>query len=505
MKTPIEKLVKGSIIILISMILTRGLGFVKSIIFARMLGPTDLGVYGIVYSIQQTVITVAVFGIPLAITKYIAANSDSTDKIKKIYLTGLMLILVISVTISSIYYLSSSFVAAKIYSNVQISNYMNLSALSVIFMSYNAFNRAYFQGIHKIKEISLLDTSYSAIFLVMSIIFLYIFGLIGAFYAMILAALFISIKGTILLKKSNLNIFKFEIVFNQKIVKELLNFGFPIFLSSIIVIPTSLLGGTWLAVKYGYDQVGYLQVSLALQTMILFIPTAISTNIFPWFSSNSSENGQTYMRTKIPQLSRILFFMIGCIMIILIPLSGYFVTILYGDKYFSSVELMKWLLLDTLFISQMQVYNNYMMSISKNYAILKLDIITFLLMVPGLNIFINKYGAIGVVWTYILVHLIILLLYHKIVSRELGSGIHGCLFAYGFTAMTIYILIQICDAGIIQIMYAFLALLLYIRIYIKFIFNEEDLKTIRKMTHIISSEVYKNFCALTNSALLIFH
>ncbi len=494
MESSFCKLIKGSVIIFISMIITRGFGFFKSIIFARMLNPNDLGIYGIVFNIQQIMITIAVFGIPFAITKYIAENKDDIENEKKIYFNGLALILLFSVIISFIYLLTSPLIATEIYKNIEFSHYMSLSALSIVFASLYSFNRAYFQGINKMKEISLLDISNSIIFLVTSFVFIYVFGLMGAFYAIILTSVFTSAHGIILLKQLKTSVSKFEINFDQRTVKKLLNFSFPLFLSSITILPTYLLGRTWLAVKYGYEQVGYLQVALAVQTIILFIPYAISTNILPWFSSNSSENGQYYLRKKIPQLTRMFTFIMGNIMIIFIPISGYFVTSLYGNRYFASVELLQWLLIDTLFISQIQIYNNYVMSISKNYLILKLDILALFLMVPLLYILIEKYAAIGVAWTFIIVRIIVLLLYQKKISKKLNTKVFEDIFAYGFCSMIMFILILIYNTNRIQFAYMSFALLIYSAIYINFIFKDGDLKLINKILRTVLVSVYRKFC-----------
>lgn len=496
MEISFEKLIKGSVIIFVSVIVMRGLGFFKSILFARILDPTDLGIYGIVFNIYQIMTSIAVFGIPSAITKYTAEHVETGRKEKKIFFTGLILILILSGIISLIYILLSPLTAAYLYKNTEISDYMILSAIAILFASFNSFTYSYFQGIHKMKEISLLNISNSIIFLITSFIFLYFCGLIGAFYAIILTAILTSIFGIVLLKQKT-SIIKFEFCFEKETAKKLLNFGFPILLSSITILPINLLSRTLLAVGYGYDQVGYLQVALAVQTMILFIPSAISTNIFPWFSLNSSENNRYYLRKKIPQLTRIFIFLIGIIMILFIPISGYFVTILYGSRYFASIELIQWLLLETLFISQIQVYNSYAMSISKNYLILKLDILSLLLTVPLLYILVDRYGTLGVVWTSILVRAVVLLLFQKIVSKELGYDILEGLSTYGFTAISVFVLLSIYDTSRIQFVYMFIVLILYILIYIKNIFKDEDLRIIQKMLHVFMSAVPHKFSSMT--------
>lgn len=474
----------------------RGLGFFKSILFARMLGPADLGIYGIVFNIYQIMTSIAVFGVPSAITKYITEHAENSKKEKQFFFTGLILVLILSGIISLIYILLSPFAATYLYENMGISYYMILSAIAILFASFNSFTISYFQGTHKMKEISLLNISNSIVFLITSFIFLYFFGLIGAFYAIIITALLTSIFGIIILKQKT-NIKKFEFYFEEETAKKLLNFGFPILLSSITILPINLLSRTLLAIRHGYDQVGYLQVALAIQTMILFIPSAISTNIFPWFSLNSSDNNREYLREKIPQLTRIFIFLIGIIMILFIPISGYFVTILYGSKYFASIELMQWLLLETLFISQIQIYNSYAMSISKNYLILKLDILSLLLTVPLLYILVERYGALGVVWTSILVRAVVLLLFQKIVSKELGYGISKGLSTYGLTAVSIFVLLLIYNINKIQFVYVFLVLISYSWIYIKIIFNSDDLRIIQKIYSIFLSAVPQRLSRVT--------
>lgn len=496
MKISLDKLVKGSIIVFVSMIITRGLGFFKSVLFARMLDPTNLGVYGIVFNIYQIITMISVFGIPAAITKYVAENTNIIEREKNFYFTGLILIVFFSGLTSIVYISFSSFIAINLYKNIEISNYMVLSALAIVFSSLHSFNYAFFQGIHKMKEIFLLNTSYGAIFLLTSFIFLYNFGLVGAFYSIVLTALLTSIFGIVLLKQKT-NISKFEFCFDKEVAKKLLNFGFPVFLSATTTLPVSLISRTLLVISYDYDQVGYLQVAIAIQTMILFIPSAIGTNMFPWFSSNSLEENNNYLRKKIPQLTRIFVFVVGIIVIIFIPISSFFVTTLYGNKYFPSIELMQWLLLDTLFVSQIEIYNKYIMSISKNYLILKLDILSLLLTIPLLYILVDKYGAIGVVWTSILVRATILLLFQKIVSKELDYNVSDGLSTYGFTAVIIFILLHIYDTNIIQFVYMFIVLIFYSLVYIKIIFKNDDLRIIQKLLHIFLSAVPQKFSSMT--------
>lgn len=491
MKSSSYKLIKGSAIIFVSLVILRGFGFVKSIIFARLLDPADLGVYGIVFNIYQMMLAIAVFGIPLAITKYIAESAYNVKRTKIIFSTGLMILIIFSLTISAIYFLISPYVATTIYNNIELSYYMGLSAFAILFASFNSLFLAYFQGIQKMKAIALLNIANAGIFLILSYIFLKSFGLAGAFYALILTSVLSSTFAILVLKHLKTDIFEFSI--NKEIIKNLIIFGLPLFLSSIIILPAYLLGRTWLAIAHGYDQVGYLQVAIAVQAIVLFIPSAFTTTIYPWLSSKSSENRQAFLKKTIPQLIRISTFIVSLIMIVLISVSGYFVIFFYGSIYTSSIALLQWLLLDALLISQIQIYNTYSMSIAKTYLILKLDVIALLLLIPLLFAMVNRYSAIGLVWSLIMVRIIVLLLYQKIISKKLGFTAIESLSAPIFSAITITSIILMYGTFLIQLIYTFVTLLIYIIIYVNLIFNGDDIRLMRTILYTLFSKISRSY------------
>ena len=53
-----------------------GLGFINSILLARLLGPTEFGVYSIVLSVVNVAAMLAVLGLPMLVTREVAANAE---------------------------------------------------------------------------------------------------------------------------------------------------------------------------------------------------------------------------------------------------------------------------------------------------------------------------------------------------------------------------------------------------------------------------------------------
>ena len=71
-----------------SSVATLLIGTLLRIVLARWLGPDNLGLYQMVITIQGVAALVATFGIPMALTKYVAEYKDDRDKLTQTTSSG---------------------------------------------------------------------------------------------------------------------------------------------------------------------------------------------------------------------------------------------------------------------------------------------------------------------------------------------------------------------------------------------------------------------------------
>ncbi|RAK17308.1 stage V sporulation protein B [Anoxybacillus vitaminiphilus] len=148
-----SKFLKGTLILIITGLITRILGFINRIVVARMIGGEGVGLYMMAVPTLVLVITITQIGLPIAISKLVAEAEAVGDqkKVKKI--------LVVSLTVTgtlSMFFFPAMISLAPVLSETLFTDsrtYYPLLAISPVvpIVAISSVLRGYFQGKQQMK------------------------------------------------------------------------------------------------------------------------------------------------------------------------------------------------------------------------------------------------------------------------------------------------------------------------------------------------------------------
>lgn len=144
-----KAIVKGTIILSITGIISRMLGFFLHIFFSRIFGAEALGVYQLVLPILALALALTASGIQTALSKLIAEHSSSRHEQAKYLIAALTLSVSLSVICAVFLYLFSDWLSIHLLNEQRTAPLLRISALSIPLAAIHACVCGYFYGIKK--------------------------------------------------------------------------------------------------------------------------------------------------------------------------------------------------------------------------------------------------------------------------------------------------------------------------------------------------------------------
>ena len=296
--------IKGTLILTLTGLLSRVIGFFYRIYLSRLFGEEGMGIYQLLSPVLALSFSLCAAGIQTAISKYVAASvakGNCKDSYRYLF-TGLFLSLLLSVPCMLLLLMFSDFVAVHFLLEARTASMLRIIALSIPAGAVHSCINGYYYGIKKtmLPSSTQIIEQFMRFFCVLAADFLArrshtvphinaaVVGLVvGECAAMLISLLAIYFRffreeagaGKSSLPCSNAGAFGIS---RFHTVKNLLVLAFPLTVSRIVVnllqsveavaIPSRLC-------RYGYDSVTALSVNGVLTGMalpLLFFPIALT-------------------------------------------------------------------------------------------------------------------------------------------------------------------------------------------------------------------------------------
>lgn len=394
----LDRLAKGAAYTLIASVLIKLMMLVQSIIIARLLGPSDLGIFSILGNLQAMVSTIATFSIPIALTRYIAA-SKSNEEAGHILSTSIVLIFFFSLFSSIIYYLSASYFS-KVYNEPILISLIAISSLIVFFNAYADIGNYLLQGLHQITLLSKINVLKTPIAIVLFIVSIYFYGLIGAVIASLLATIINLFIYMVYLPPYMKGISLNFNINNLKQYKTLINYSIPSFLAVIVISIVSLYANSILAINTGFESVGLFKIASTLSSVLLFIPSAICVPLFPLISELDSIDKEKLSHT-FSDVTKILISILLPLTVAMGLFSKIIIELLYGSTY-SDAWFPTFIMTITTFLMSIGLIQGvFLQGTAKVWGSFLLNILWAISFIILLNLFIEK-GINGIAYAYLI-------------------------------------------------------------------------------------------------------
>jgi len=345
---------------------------------ARLLGPQNFGMFGLVISILLTFELFVYIGIPEAIKKY---GGEQPGLIKKIVKATLPWQLCYCVGIFLILFIMAPLIG-QIFEDDRLSFLLRIASIDVIF--YGLFN--YFtsiqNGLHNFFKYSVLNISYTLSKLIA------IVGLVFAGFSLT-GALIGNVIGSVVGLMAGILIARFPQNNNEKQDIELKKyFGFVVFNVLYFFGLSLILNIDLWAVKYYLSdtQVGYYVSAAALAKLPYFVSIGLSAVLLPSISHliASKENQRT--SEVVSESLRYVFIFLFLLNILVVSNSESIIELLFGKKYLQAAPILSILMVGLSLVTLMAVIQTILISRNK----MRFCSIQIILMVVA-DIILNAY------------------------------------------------------------------------------------------------------------------
>jgi len=309
-----NKFFQTTFILLIGGLITKILGFIIKIIYTRFIGEAGLGLYMLVFPTYSLLLTIAQLGLPIAISKLVAEERQSSQKIV-FSIIPVMIGLNILVIVTMIFV--SPFIADVLLKQSDATGLLIACALTLPFISLSSILKGYFYGKQKMMPhtvSNILEQIVRLILIILIIPFLLEINLIVTLIGLILLNIvseIVSIIVFLFFLPKKFVIKKDDIKPDGETIKEIARVSLPTVSSRFIgnvgyffepIILTNLLLWSGYSAQYVLLQYGiYNGYVLGILLLPSFFSMAISSSLVPEISKFFSAKNMVMVKRRCKQ------------------------------------------------------------------------------------------------------------------------------------------------------------------------------------------------------------
>jgi len=315
----------------------------RSKILAILLGPTGIGVLGLIMSTTKLISSLTNFGLGISAVKEIAVAFELTDKkqlsktiviVKRWFwytgLFGAILTLILSSFLSELTFGNKDYTIAFVW--LSITLLLNqLTSGSFVFL----------QGLRKLKYLAKANVVGAALGLLASIPVYYYLGVEGIVPAMIITSVLGFLVAYYFTRKVHTKPIDVTFKETKKKGKGMLAMGFMLSISGIMVLGVSYVIRIFINNNGGVEDVGLYNAGIAIiSTYVGLLFTAMETDYFPRLSAIIHDNKKAI--ELINQQAEIAILILAPVLIIFIVFVEWIITILYSAEFTPIKEMIYW-------------------------------------------------------------------------------------------------------------------------------------------------------------------
>lgn len=363
------------------------------LILARKLGPSDLGLFSLIFAIYTIGMQFAAFGTGAALTKYIGEHYNDPKKIKEFFSSGIIISFISGSIIGILLLLTSTSIAQLISNNEEMIISLRIIAISFPFIALQKTTLGTLNGLRKMKQFASLNI-FQSFFMFILTIFLVIsnsFGVVGAVIGSVIPTILMGVLSLIGTKKYLENPMKY--IYSR--FKHISWFGFYY----VLATSTSLVGTEAIKILIGFylneAEIGYYAVAMIFIQGLTLLPISMQRVTTPTIANYYGKNDYKEMKKFIYSVLTIIALITivgsGCIIV-----SGQFLlSFLFTNEYLPSFGPMLVLLIGYSIYSPIIAVGGFLATIDKIHIAFRIDaLIAFVSLMFGI-LLIPTFGILG--------------------------------------------------------------------------------------------------------------
>lgn len=309
-----NKFITGTCILLVGGLITKIFGFVIKIIYTRLIGPDGISLYSLIMPTYSLIVTVAGFGMPLAISKMISENNHRS---KDIMSSSIYILLSINFIFMLLIIIFSNFIATNLLNAPEVKILLIGSTLAMPNMAIACIFKGYYYGKQKMlpNTISnIIEQTIRILFLIFVMPYFLKKSLIMGILSFILINIITegaSILTFLFLLPKHVKINVKDIVYHPDISSKLLHISVPLMSGKIIgsigfFFEPIILSNTLKMI--GYDSSFFIKeygiyngYSMSLLLLPTFFIAAIATSLVPEIAKYHNQKKYKMVKKRCKQ------------------------------------------------------------------------------------------------------------------------------------------------------------------------------------------------------------
>lgn len=406
-----------------------GLQFLAIIVLARLLGPEEYGLIGIMGIFIYVAEIIIDSGMGGAVTKKINAAAVDYSTLAVFNITSSLILYAV--------YFSIAPLLSDIYGKPQLTFYLRIYALDLLINAFTLVPRITLQKQLRFKAYSLMIVVSNVVGLSVAVMMAYMgWGVM----CLIMQYLSLSVvKGLIAV---GITQYKLSLKFSKESFKEQFTFGINTTIANICKTFSENLYTNVIAQYTSIVQAGYYNQALKVSNVPnRFINSLLNSTIFPIFSQIGDHEEFSRKIEKINVTGSYFAFVgIG----VLICFAEEIIQVLLGEKWLPTEWSMKMLLWTTAFIVIANIWRNLLKCAGKTFKILKNEVVVSLISVTLMFCAI-PFGYEAIVYCFLFTSIVKTLLFTYIANKEIGMNFIRQIMVYLFAAVNVWVAVWACS------------------------------------------------------------
>lgn len=376
----------------------------------KMLSKESFGNYAYIVNLFLFSGIIFNFGYFYSLGRLMTLTDSDVDK-RQLYSIGLLMVGILSIVMCIFLYLFIYLNSSNL--NQEVLKILYIFIPISLFFLINIFNESTFQGSNRILLLAFSRVVPKIIFLILLFITYLLYEknvplqIIFLLYSVGLLVSFLYIINK--LKPKLINIKNNAV----KIHKSNREFGFNVYLGSVIAVGSSSLSGLLIS-YYAVNnvEVGYYSISQQLVAPLGLIPNILATVYFKKFST--SKNIDRSLLIFVYGTSFVSF-------IIIYFMAEPIIIFIYGKEYIESIRILHLLSFGMLIYGISDVFNRFLLAKGKGKELRNASYIVGIVLLFSNFLLINKFGGLGASMAMIIsgfTYFIVILIYYLKVTKE---------------------------------------------------------------------------------------
>ncbi len=396
--------------------ITSVLGIIYGILFPRLLGPEQWGLWSITIGLIGLLAPVAQVAMSTTLTTYVSRYKEDKQKVSEYINSAYFIAIFSSFLVAVLLILLSSYLAGSIFEDERLRLFLLLGSGIIFFKQLNTINRDYFRAFKNFKKYNILKIvpEFSLLLLTISFFISFSYRAIYLAISQLAIAAVVCLYVFIYLFKRE-DVFKIISIPKKQVTKKVLKFGIPLIFTMTFMTVMKSMDRVLIGYFLEAADVGIYSVAAGIPLMIGGMFAPVTTVILPTFSERKGKGESSEVLLR--ELFSLLVYVSIPLIIFLYLFSEDILSLVFGTEYILGATVLSITSIEIFLYSSKRLFGIPVVGSEKtfSYALgLALTAVTNIvlnsILIPIWDI---EGAAIGTVLSFILLFFVMLYLCKK--------------------------------------------------------------------------------------------